>query len=96
MRWERRASECIEYGGYRKSCTGSTPCNIHPGVQSGFPVAHRIYACFAIRILRLAFQDAGRVSSGCFVLLVVFLQVFFLQDAKRTPCVMPDPVATYK
>ena len=33
-RWERRASVCIEYGGYRTSCTGSTPCNIDPGVQS--------------------------------------------------------------
>ena len=38
-----------------------------PGSAVWFPVAHRIYTCLAIRILRLAFQDAGSVSSGCFV-----------------------------
>ena len=33
----------------------------------------------------------------CFVV-VVFEVVFslFFDNAKRTPCVMPDPVATYK
>ena len=47
-RWENRVSVCIGYGGYRTSCTASTPCSIHPGVQIGFPRAHRMYVCVCV------------------------------------------------
>ena len=42
-RWESRVSVCIGYGGYRTSCTASTPCSIHLGVQIGSRELPRVH-----------------------------------------------------
>ena len=65
-----------------------------------WPVFRRLtqIIIFLLKKLRQAFQNAGSVSSCCFVrffVCFVFVCLFF-DNATRTSCVMPDPVATYK